>query len=74
MKETTSEFQRLEEITSEFQGLKKDFNVWKKKVIIPMFERNQSVYFKVGKESGQNSSVVTDKVRIPMFGRIRSEL
>ena len=34
----------------------------------------RSVYFKVGKESGQNSSVVTDKVRIPMFGRIRSEL
>ena len=68
MKETTSEFQRLEEITSEFQGLKKD------KVTISMFGRNQSVYFKVGKESGQNSSVVTDKVRIPMFGRIRSEL
>ena len=43
-------------------------------MIIPMFERNQSVYFKVRKESGQNSSVVTDKVRIPMFGRIRSEL
>ena len=33
----------------------------------------RSVYFKVGKESGQNSSVVTGKVRIPMFGRIRSE-
>ena len=73
-----SEFQRLEEITSEFQGLKKD------KVIIPMLGRIRSqfqclqeirsAYFKVGKESGQNSSVVTDKVRIPMFGRIRSEL